>query len=145
MAKLVVKFDQRVLGEYPVDAEVTIGRLPDNTVVIDNPAVSGHHARIFIEGDDYVVEDLRSRNGTYVNEQHVLRAPLRNRDELLIGKHKLVFDEVASTKPMPAPRHVPTLGKTAYLNTKKHRDLLAKLRAERASARAQGEPSPKTR
>ena len=139
MAKLVVKFDERVLGEYPVDSEVTIGRLPDNTVVIDNPAVSGHHARIFVEGDDYVVEDLRSKNGTYVNEQHVLRAALRNRDVLLIGKHKLVFDEVASAKPMPAPRQVPTLGKTAYLNTRKHRDLLARLRAERARARGQGE------
>jgi pSer/pThr/pTyr-binding forkhead associated (FHA) protein len=143
MAKLVVKFDERVLGEYPADSEVTIGRLPDNTIVIDNPAVSGHHARIFVEGDDYVVEDLRSKNGTYVNEQHVLRAALRNRDVLLIGKHKLVFDELASAKPTPPSRHVPTLGKTAYLNTKKHRDLLAKLRAERARARVQGEAFPK--
>jgi pSer/pThr/pTyr-binding forkhead associated (FHA) protein len=143
MAKLVVKFDERVLGEYPLESDLTIGRLPDNTVVIDNPAVSGHHARIFVEGDDYVVEDLRSKNGTYVNEQHVLRAPLRNRDVLLIGKHQLVFDESASARPMPPPLHVPTLGKTAYLNTKKHRDLLARLRAERARARGQVEAPAK--
>ena len=54
MAKLVLTFDERVLAEYPVDAEsdTTIGRLPDNTVVIDNPAVSGHHARIFVDGAD---------------------------------------------------------------------------------------------
>jgi len=143
MAKLVVTFDERVLGEYPLESEVTIGRLPDNTVVIDNPAVSGHHARIFLEGDDYAVEDLRSKNGTYVNEQHVVRAALRNRDVLLIGKHKLVFDGMASANLAPVPRGVPTLGKTAYLNTKKHRDLLAKLRAERARARTQVEASPK--
>ena len=144
MAKLVVKFDERVLAEYPVDSEVTIGRLPDNTVVIDNPAVSGHHARIFLEGDDYVVEDLQSKNGTYINEQHVLRGALRHRDVLLVGKHKLVFDELATAEPLPAPRLAPTLGKTAYLNTKKHRELLARLRAERARARGQAEPSLKT-
>src|SRR3990170_460698 len=137
MAKLVVKFDERVLAEYPVDSEVTIGRPPDTPVVIDNPAVSGHHARIFLEGDDYVVEDLRSKNGTYVNGQHVVRGALRHRDVLLVGKHKLVFDEVATAEPLPAPRRPPTLGKTAYLNTKKHRELLARLRAERARARSQ--------
>jgi len=144
MAKLVVKFDERVLAEYPVDSEVTIGRLPDNTVVIDNPAVSGHHARIFLEGDDYVVEDLQSKNGTYINEQHVLRGALRHRDVLLVGKHKLVFDELATAEPVPASRRAPTLGKTAYLNTKKHRELLARLRAERARARGQAEPSLET-
>lgn len=136
MAKLVVKFDERVLGEYPVDSEATIGRLPDNTVVIENPAVSSYHARIFLEGDDYVIEDLRSKNGTYVNERNVERAALRNRDVVLIGKHRLVFDTTATAEPIPAPRPLPTLGKTSYLNTKKHRDLLAKLRAERARTRA---------
>jgi pSer/pThr/pTyr-binding forkhead associated (FHA) protein len=144
MAKLVVKFDERVLGEYPVDSEVTIGRLPDNSVVIDNPAVSGHHARIFLDGADYIVEDLRSKNGTYVNERHVVRGTLRNRDVLLVGKHRLVFDQVGNAEPLPPPRRVPTLGKTAYLNTKKHRELLAKLRAERARAQALAEPSSKS-
>jgi predicted component of type VI protein secretion system len=142
MAKLVVKFDERVLGEYPVDSEVTIGRLPDNTVVIDNPAVSGHHARIFLEGDDYIVEDLRSKNGTYVNEKDVVRTALRNRDVLLVGKHRLVFDLLSTADATRAPRRVATLGKTAYLNTKKHRELLAKLRAERARAQAPAMPSP---
>ena len=140
MAKLVLKFDEHVLGEYPLDAEVTIGRLPDNTVVIDNPAVSGHHARVTLEGDDYVIEDLRSKNGTYVNCQHVEQGALRHRDVVLIGKHTLIFDQKASAKPMAVPRGVPTMGKTAYLNTKKHRDLLAKLRAERR-ARTQAEAS----
>ena len=143
MAKLVVKFDERVLGEYPVDSEVTIGRLPDNTVVIDNPAVSGHHARIFLDGDDFIVEDLRSKNGTYVNEKDVIRTALRNRDVLLVGKHRLVFDLLATADATLAPSRVPTLGKTAYLNTKKHRELLAKLRAERARTQAQAVPSPK--
>jgi len=135
MAKLVLKFDERVLGEYSVDSELTIGRLLDNTVVIDNPAVSNHHARIFLEGDDYIVEDLRSKNGTYLNEKHVVRAALQNRDVLLVGKHRLVFDLLAEAGPARPSPSVPTLGKTAYLNTRKHRELLAKLRAERARDR----------
>ena len=139
MPKLVLTFDERVLDEYALDSEVTIGRLPDNTIIIDNPAVSGHHARVFLEGDDYVVEDLRSKNGTYVNEKHVVRAALQNRDVLLVGKHKLVFDESANAALNPARPVSPTLRSTAYLNTKKHRALLAKLREERARTHSKGD------
>ena len=144
MAKLVLKFDERVLAEYPVDvdSETTIGRLPDNTVVIDNPAVSGHHARIFVDGADYVVEDLRSKNGTYVNDQHVVRAALSDGDVLLVGKHQLVFDVMAIAEAPRSPRALSGLGKTAYLNTKKHRELLARLRTER---RAQAQAASSTK
>ena len=55
MAKLTLQFEGRVLKEYVVGKSVTIGRLPDNTVVIDNPAVSGHHARVFREDDRLVL------------------------------------------------------------------------------------------
>lgn len=139
MAKLVLTFDERVLGEFPVDAqsETTIGRLPDNTVVIDNPAVSAHHARIFVDGADYILEDLHSKNGTYVNEKHVILGALHDGDVVLVGKHRLVFDVMANAEPAGKARRVPTLGKTAYLNTKKHRELLTRLRAERRAQAAQ--------
>jgi pSer/pThr/pTyr-binding forkhead associated (FHA) protein len=144
MAKLVLKFDERVLGEYPIDAELTIGRLPHNSVAIDNPAVSSRHARIFVDGTDYIVEDLGSKNGTYVNEKHVVRAVLQHRDVLLVGRHRLVFDQAATAESSPTPRRMPTLGETAYLDTKKHRDLLARLRAERARTRPQAGTSSKS-
>ena len=135
MPRLVLTFDDRVLCEFGVDSEVTIGRLPDNTIVIDNPAVSGHHARVFFEGDDCIVEDLRSKNGTYVNEKHVLRAALQDHDQILIGKHKLLFDELSTAESSPNRRIMPTLGGTEYLNTKSHRAMLAKLREERGRSR----------
>jgi pSer/pThr/pTyr-binding forkhead associated (FHA) protein len=131
MPTLILKFEDRVLKEYPVGTVATIGRLPDNTLIIDNPAVSGHHARVFLDGDCYVVEDLRSKNGTYVNEQHVLRATLHDGDVLLVGKHKLVFDAATVAESVPAQPAQPTPGKTAYLDTKKHRAMLARLRDER--------------
>jgi pSer/pThr/pTyr-binding forkhead associated (FHA) protein len=135
MPRLILKFDDRIVNEYALGSVVTIGRLPDNMLVIDNPAVSGQHARILLEGDHYVVEDLRSKNGTFVNEQDVVRARLRNGDVLLVGKHKLVFDETADAESIVARPILPTPGKTAYLDTKKQRALLAELREERARKR----------
>ena len=95
MPKVILQFDDQTLKDYVVGPRVTIGRLPDNTVVIDNPAVSGHHASIVREADRFILEDLRSRNGTYVNEKQVYRHPLQNGDVVLIGKHQLRFDEMA--------------------------------------------------
>ena len=73
MPKLVLLFEGRVLKETAVShtAAVTIGRLPDNTIVIDNSAVSSHHVRIAREGPQFVVEDLGSTNGTFVNGARV--------------------------------------------------------------------------
>ena len=51
MPKLILQFEDRVLDECVIGPQgVKIGRLPDNHVVIDNPAVSGHHARVIRDG-----------------------------------------------------------------------------------------------
>lgn len=61
MPRLILKFDERELHECAVGAHpVSIGRLPGNTVIIDHPAVSGRHARVYREVNDYVLEDLKS-------------------------------------------------------------------------------------
>ena len=51
MSKLTLQYKVSPSREYAVGAGITIGRLPDNAVMIDNPAASGHHARVFHEGD----------------------------------------------------------------------------------------------
>ena len=85
MAKLYLKFEQAVLKECPLSqGVVTIGRMPDNLIHIDNPAVSGHHAKISWETDHYVLEDNNSTNGTYVNNRRVSKAALHDGDEILI-------------------------------------------------------------
>ncbi len=94
MVKLQLKFNAAVIKEFnfpQTKAEVTIGRKPDNDIVIDNPAVSGHHARIVKQGEEYVLEDLNSTNGTFLRERKVLKAGLRNKDELAVAKHTIVF------------------------------------------------------
>ena len=69
MAKLILKYEDRALQEFAIGAEeVQIGRLPDNAVLIDNPAVSSRHASVMRVGDSYIVKDLASTNGTFVND-----------------------------------------------------------------------------
>ncbi len=73
MAKILLKYMLRsAVGEIALDKELTtVGRKPDNDIVIDNQAVSGHHASITVEGDKIVLEDLGSLNGTFVNGQKI--------------------------------------------------------------------------
>ena len=74
------------------DAEVTIGRLPDNTVELNHPQVSAHHARLVREGGTYRILDLHSTNHVYVNAQIVTNALLKMGDEIRIGPYRLVFE-----------------------------------------------------
>src|ERR1700729_1918573 len=91
-AKLSLKFNDNVLQEVTLSGGVvTIGRQPDNLLRIDNPIVSGHHARIFWENNHYVLEDNESFNGTYVNNRSVSRALLSDGDVIVIGKHRIEF------------------------------------------------------
>jgi pSer/pThr/pTyr-binding forkhead associated (FHA) protein len=73
MAKLFLKFEDQVIQEVSLSTgTVTIGRQPDNVLRIDNPAVSGYHAKVYSEGGHYVLEDAESFNGTYVNRVNAL-------------------------------------------------------------------------
>src|SRR5271154_6773853 len=94
MPKLVLKFEDSVLTEVPVGSkEVSIGRSPENAMVIDNPAVSHYHARVFHEDDRLMLEDFGSMNGTFVNGQRVKMVTLRPGDSVGIGKHTIVIAE----------------------------------------------------
>jgi pSer/pThr/pTyr-binding forkhead associated (FHA) protein len=141
MSKLTLLYEGRLLKEYSIGAGLTIGRSPDNAVIIDNPAVSGHHARVYSESGAVILEDLNSTNGTYVNGQHTPRRLLRSGDVVLIGKHQLVFEHTQEWAPAPPPQ-LPALGDTVYLDTQQHRALRAAL--EEARIDDQTRQAPKT-
>ena len=134
MPKLTLQFEGRLLKEYAVGVGLTIGRLPDNSVIIDNPAVSGHHARVFSESGAVILEDLNSTNGTFVNGKPTTRQVLRSGDVLLIGKHQIVYEQTMEWS--APPPQLPALGDTVYLDTKQHRDLISTLEDARAHANA---------
>jgi ABC-type multidrug transport system ATPase subunit/pSer/pThr/pTyr-binding forkhead associated (FHA) protein/ABC-type multidrug transport system permease subunit len=73
-------------------AELTIGRKPDNTVVLPHPQVSGHHARLLREGGAYRILDLHSTNHVYVNGQLVTNDLLKMGDEVRIGPYRLLYE-----------------------------------------------------
>ena len=147
MAELFLKFEDRILQELLLSGgTVTIGRQPDNVVRIDNPAVSGHHAQVYSEGDHYVIEDSESFNGTYVNGQRISKVILKDGDNVTIGKHTIEFrDEV---RPVAAPYGTldipvdgqllkakpPQLDRTMVLDTAKAKEMLAKAAAAASSA-----------
>jgi pSer/pThr/pTyr-binding forkhead associated (FHA) protein len=132
MPKLVLKFEGSVLREVPVGAkEVSIGRSPDNGLVIDNPAISHYHARVFREDDRLMLEDFGSLNGTFVNGQRVKMVHLKAGDSVLVGKHTIVVSESREPERPPAsdaPRAVaPKINETVMLDTKERRDFLEKV------------------
>ncbi len=146
MAELFLKFEDRVLQELLLSGgTVTIGRQPDNVVRIDNPAVSGHHAKVSPEGDDYVIEDSESFNGTYVNGQRINKVILKDGDNVTIGKHTIEFrDDVRpiaapyGTVDLPVdgqlPKALPQLDCTMVLDTAKAKEMLTKAAAAASSA-----------
>ena len=92
MAQLTLKFKDLILKEFPLEGDSkTIGREPTNDVVVENLLVSGYHARIDPAGKEFVLTDLQSKNGTFVNGEKVSSTKLKNGDQILIGKHLLVF------------------------------------------------------
>jgi len=97
MARLILSLDNQVLAEYNMSKErYTIGRLPDNDVRIDNPAVSGHHSLIINILNDSFLEDLNSTNGTYVNGKLIKKHALQRGDVITIGHHQLRFSDQQS-------------------------------------------------
>ncbi|KOA19608.1 FHA domain-containing protein FhaB [Clostridium homopropionicum DSM 5847] len=72
----------------PIHSKLTIGRNDDNQLVLKDPYVSGHHAVIFLKNNDYVIEDLKSTNGTLLNNAKLEKQSYLNiDDEIAIGEY----------------------------------------------------------
>ena len=126
MLKLLFKFKDSILREIETEkTEVTIGRIASNDIPIDNVAVSAHHARILRDGAQYVVEDLNSTNGTFVNERKITRRVLKANDVITIGKHSLVM--IPKKGGVKAKNLIMTdIERTWKLDTEQHRKMLKK-------------------
>lgn len=122
---LPVQYKSLVLQKYPVSLgkTVTIGRHDSNDIAIDNMAVSGKHARIDTVATTFVLTDLESTNGTFVNEQPITTHGLKNNDVILIGKHELIFDRSDLEQKSTAGDNIQD-EKTCLLDTAEYRDLI---------------------
>jgi len=85
-----------------VDNLVTVGRSPDNAIVIDNPSVSARHAQLQLAGETYRLKDLGSTNGTQVNGKPVTETLLSFDDRVRFGAAEARFESDASgSRPLP--------------------------------------------
>ena len=106
MPTLTLTFKNKCLAEYQFQkgTSLTIGRRKTNDVVIEDPAVSGHHAKIDSLGERFVLIDLQSKNGSFVNEQLIHSHWLKHEDVIAIGGHVLVFNYPENEQTRPPDR-----------------------------------------
>lgn len=90
--KLIVRLKNRPLKTYNFTGkQITIGRLPENDIVIDNLSVSRKHAVIHSVRSGYVLRDMGSKNGTLLNGEKVEHGELKAGDAITIGKYEIIF------------------------------------------------------
>ncbi len=119
-------------------ARTLIGRTTDegNQVQIDDRHISRQHACIHRDDGQYVIEDLNSRNGTYLNQERIDRAPLKSHDKISIGRHRYLFLVQPETATTSAPQ--PSLDETASISIS-HEELdLSAVWAQNATDAAHG-------
>ncbi|MEW6189304.1 MAG: FHA domain-containing protein [Actinomycetota bacterium] len=93
--RLIVLEGSAEIGKvFPLRDGLTIGRSPDNDIVLANSFVSHIHARILEKDGAYLIEDLNSTNGTFLREKRISKpAQLKSGDRIRIGKTLLEFVE----------------------------------------------------
>jgi len=124
MLTIELKFNNAVLKTIETDKEIiTIGRNVKNDIQIDNLSVSKQHARIVKHQGNYLIEDMKSTNGTYLNEKKIAKEKLTNNDVITIGKHTL--QAILDKKPVESSQQ-DMINDTMMLTTEKHKQMLQK-------------------
>jgi pSer/pThr/pTyr-binding forkhead associated (FHA) protein len=103
MAKLVI-LTQGMNGrvhELKAD-KTTIGRVEDNMFQIAEPSVSSHHCEVFLRGNEVVIKDLNSTNGTFINDEKITESVLKPGQKLRLGQIELQLENGAPAAPGPA-------------------------------------------
>ncbi len=127
MPVISLKTDDNKIHRYQLEKgkSLRIGRIDDNDIVINNPAVSGHHATIEWDDDAFFLADNQSSNGSFINNQLVIYRRLDHKDIITIGNQSMIFaylDEESA----PAATVEDEGLKTIAIDTSQHRSLLAK-------------------
>ena len=102
-ALLIVQRGPSAGARFLLEAERTVaGRSPSSDIFLDDVTVSRKHVEFVREGTDFIVRDVGSLNGTYVNRDRIERATLKAGDEVQIGKFRMTFHP----SPVRTEKHV---------------------------------------
>jgi len=97
MARIIHTRGGVLANQYIIkESSVTIGRAPKNSIYINDSVISAQHAEIFIEQNEkgqnvFFLQDLKSKNGSYINKKKVECRQLRHKDRIQIGYELLTF------------------------------------------------------
>ena len=124
MINISLKFKGTVVSETPLTSGViTVGRDSGNDIQIDNPAISGIHARISMKGGKVYIEDSISTNGTFLNGKKIDQAVITYSDEIMIGKHTISIEKIegegAVSENKPTSPVIPSLDQTMVIDSRK--------------------------
>ncbi len=107
--KILLSYKNIFLKTFNIDKdEITIGRLTSNDIYISNSTVSKKHARIIRNQGNYLIEDLKSTNGIYLNKVRIISRYLQDGDVINIGKHTLVVNIKTENDKNPTHRLIKT-------------------------------------
>lgn len=102
LAKLTVKKPEINENSFAlVDQEYLIGRQYNVNINIPDPSVSNIHAKVFRGPEGYVLEDMNSRNGTFVNGDRINRRVLQENDVIFLGAAEIVYNIISQVKRVP--------------------------------------------
>lgn len=136
MPKLILKSHGAVIKEIKLDKQrLTIGRKPDNDIVLDDQSASGHHLRVIQIQSVFFIEDAGSSNGTFVNGKKTDRKQLVNGDQVAIGEHTLLYQEDSKAPVAAPPKPSFDADKTVVMTPELQRELL-KAQGGKAAAQA---------
>ncbi|MCP4582583.1 MAG: FHA domain-containing protein [candidate division Zixibacteria bacterium] len=122
MPEIIVKFEEKIIEKFITEKRrVTVGRTPDNDIVLENRAISRRHAIIEFSEDQTIIMDNESLNGTFVNSRKINEEVLKNDDIITIGKYSLVYH-----KEEERDSNVFGMDGTMVLQTKKQKEMIAK-------------------
>jgi pSer/pThr/pTyr-binding forkhead associated (FHA) protein len=104
MAKITITLSDGTNSSHELTEDsVTIGRISDNLIQINDVSVSSHHAEIVFSGNHHILKDLNSTNGTRVNGQSFTEGPLRDGDSIRFGKVEAIYlsENPDEARPLP--------------------------------------------
>jgi len=108
MAMITVILGDQTVGSHSIaHCPFVVGRDPSSDIPIENIGISRQHCRFTWDGKSFLVEDLKSSNGVLLNGEKVQQAPLKDGDEVRLGKFRLVFHQAAGEPPPPSKQEKP--------------------------------------
>jgi predicted component of type VI protein secretion system len=140
MASVTVIFGGQEQKVYELDKpRMVVGREPSCEIHIDNLGISRNHCAFVNKADAFVIQDLGSSNGTYVNGRKITEHFLNDADEVIIGKYTLRFKNetqaaAVSSKGVSAEAGVPDTLNTYVMDGAKIQEQLAKMRSGQQAA-----------